>query len=375
MGEASGSRAGRHWASSFSRGPSSKACVEALEVISPGGTTSIEITGGRGAGLRTARLLAARTARMAGLVPVASAVLVRLPWLRDRLAGRHLCILLDEHPPAERAILAMFLGQMGTTSARRHILLRFTRTEAPRPGARQIDSMGIAAMTSMVFVDDDNGPSHEELFDAARGAAGRPGLFLERLRAAHLGEPAARIAVVHESSPAYLVGTPAPAASLAWCRPCAARRAGAGRPARGSRQTRVGHPPAGPCLACARRARCARARCLLRRAACLDLSRSRTERSCDRAVRARANAIRRRRDRNRRGRGNRNRLDGPASIPGGGGLAAGRMRGGRPAWRRRPHEPGLARARAVSLLAGPPRRSGRRAHDPCDAVVERRWYG
>ncbi len=181
---------------------------EALELVSPGGTTSIEITGGKGVGLRTARLLAARSARVAGFVPVASAVLVRLPWLRERLARRHLCILLDDHPSAERATLAMFLAQMGTASARRHVLLRFTRSEAPHPGARQIDSMGIAAMTSMVFVDHDNGPSSEELFDAARGAAGRPGLFLERLRAAHLGEPTARIAVVHESSPAYVLGSP-----------------------------------------------------------------------------------------------------------------------------------------------------------------------
>jgi DNA-binding NtrC family response regulator/tetratricopeptide (TPR) repeat protein len=148
---------------------------------------------------------------MAGLVPVASAVLVRLPWLRERLARRHLCILLDDHSPAERTTLAVFLAQMGTASARRHVVLRFTRTEAPRPGALQIDSMGIAAMTSMVFIDDDGRPSHAELFDAARGAAGRPGLFLERLRAAHLGEPAARISVVHESSPAYALGSPAAA--------------------------------------------------------------------------------------------------------------------------------------------------------------------
>ena len=128
---------------------------EALEVAVPGGTTAIEITGGRGSGLRTTRLLAARTARLAGFVPVASSVLIRLPWLRERLAGRHLCILLDDHGPDERLTLAMFLSQLGTASARRHVLLRFTRTEAPHPGARPIDSMGIAAMTSMVFVDGD----------------------------------------------------------------------------------------------------------------------------------------------------------------------------------------------------------------------------
>ena len=184
---------------------------EAFDVAAPGGTTGIEIAGGRGSGLRTIRVLASRTARLAGLIPVASSVLVRLPWLRERFAGRHLCVLLDDHPAEERATLAMFLSQLGTASARRHVLLRFTRTEAPGPRARQIDSMGIAAMTSMVFVDGDTGPSHEELFDAARGAAGRPGLFLERLRAAHVGEPPAHIALVHESSPAYVFARRAPA--------------------------------------------------------------------------------------------------------------------------------------------------------------------
>ena len=181
---------------------------EALDVAVPGATTSIEITGGRGSGLRTARVLAARAARLAGLVPIASTVIVRLPWVRDRLAGRHLCVVLEDHPAAERHALALYLAQLGTASARRHVLLRFTRTEAPRPGAHHIDPMGIAAMTSMVFVDGDNGPSHEDLFDAARGAAGRPGLFLERLRAAEVAGAPARVTVVHESSPAYVFGPP-----------------------------------------------------------------------------------------------------------------------------------------------------------------------
>ena len=205
---------------------------EALEVAVPGGTTAIEITGGRGSGLRTARLLAARTARMAGFVPVASAVLVRLPWLRERLAGRHICILLDDHGPDERLTLAMFLAQLGTASARRHVLLRFTRTEAPHRGTRQIDSMGITAMTSMVFVDGERGPAHEELFEAARGAAGRPGLFLERLRAKGCGESGSRLAVVHESSPAYVF-----------------EPAGAARPSRGVNRVLRDSPERGARLA------------------------------------------------------------------------------------------------------------------------------
>ncbi len=168
------------------------------------GPLGLEIAGGAGSGVRTTRLLSARVARLAGFVPVASAVLVRLPWLREVLIGRHVCVFLDDHPPDERALLATFLAELGARSARCHLLLRFTRTEAPRRGARWIDSMGIAAMTSMVFADGDNGPTHLEMFDAARGAGGRPGVFLSNLRA-HVTDPPLRIAVVHESSPAYLV--------------------------------------------------------------------------------------------------------------------------------------------------------------------------
>ena len=46
--------------------------AEAIQVAAPGGATSLEIAGGRGSGIRTARLFAARTARAAGFVPIAS---------------------------------------------------------------------------------------------------------------------------------------------------------------------------------------------------------------------------------------------------------------------------------------------------------------
>jgi DNA-binding NtrC family response regulator len=168
------------------------------------GPLGIEIAGGAGSGIRTTRLLASRLARLGGYVPVASTVLVRWPSLRPHLLGRHLCVLLDDHPQEERDLLATFLAELGARSARRHLLLRFTRTETPRRGARHIDSMGIAAMTAMVFVDGERGPSPEELFDAARGAAGRPGLFLGKLRAS-VGDAGASPPLVHESSPAYVV--------------------------------------------------------------------------------------------------------------------------------------------------------------------------
>ena len=181
---------------------------EALDGAGPGGTTSLEISGGRGAGLRTAQLMSARIVRLAGFVPVASTSIVRLPSLRDTLHGRHVCVFLENHDAAERSTLAAFLASLGVASSRRHVLLRFSRSEAVPRGAQPLDGLGITAMTAMVFTGED-GPSYDELFDAARGAGGRPGLFLERLRATQLDHPVGRTTVVHESAPAYVLDPPA----------------------------------------------------------------------------------------------------------------------------------------------------------------------
>ncbi len=180
---------------------------EALDGAGLGGTTSLEISGGRGAGLRTAQLMSARIVRLAGFVPVASTSIVRLPSLRDALHGRHVCVFLDNHDAAERATLASFLASLGVASSRRHVLLRFSRSEAVPRGAQPLDGLGITAMTAMVFAGED-GPSYDELFDAARGAGGRPGLFLERLRATQVDHPLGRTTVVHESAPAYVLDPP-----------------------------------------------------------------------------------------------------------------------------------------------------------------------
>ena len=180
---------------------------EALDGAGFGGTTSLEISGGRGAGLRTAQLMSARIVKLAGFVPVASTSIVRLPSLRDTLQGRHVCVFLDNHDAAERATLATFIASLGVASSRRHVLLRFSRSEAVPRGAQPLDGLGITAMTAMVFADED-GPSYDELFDAARGAGGRPGLFLERLRATEVDQPGRRITVVHESAPAYVLDPP-----------------------------------------------------------------------------------------------------------------------------------------------------------------------
>ena len=186
---------------------------EALDGAGVGGTTSLEISGGRGAGLRTAQLMSARIVRLAGFVPVASTSIVRLPSLRDTLHGRHVCVLPRQSRRSRaRDCSPSFLASLGVASSRRHVLLRFSRSEAVPRGAQPLDGLGITAMTAMVFAGED-GPSCDELFDAARGAGGRPGLFLERLRATQVDQPGGRTAVVHESAPAYVLdsaGAPEP---------------------------------------------------------------------------------------------------------------------------------------------------------------------
>ena len=254
---------------------------EALEVAAPGGTTSIEIAGGRGQGFARTRLLAARTARLAGFVPVASS----RPGFGCRgcasaLPARHLCVLLDDHT-LERTGDARDVPGSARQSPARGGTCCFDSpgSDAASGAAHAIDSMGIAAMTSMVFVDGDSGPSHEELFDAARGASGRPGpLPRAPARGACRASRAAHIALVHESSPAYVFAQPGArhrrrAASAACCTTHRTRRqaGGAGPP-------RVGAASARARVARARGARRAGAGGGLRRAAGLDCSRSRPQR-------------------------------------------------------------------------------------------------
>jgi DNA-binding NtrC family response regulator/tetratricopeptide (TPR) repeat protein len=179
------------------------ALVEALQEAAPGGTAAIDVSGGPGSGLRTLRALTARAARLAGYVPVSSAVLLRMPCLHASVIDRHVCVFMeDRHSSAERIALASFLTSLAIHSARRHLVLNFARTEHRR-SALEIDCMGISALTEMVFVDRDFGPAPDEILRAARDADGRPGAFLSRLRAASFGDHVSRIAAVHESSAVY----------------------------------------------------------------------------------------------------------------------------------------------------------------------------
>jgi DNA-binding NtrC family response regulator len=175
--------------------------AEAFEDASPGGIATIDITGPPGSGVRTVRTLAARAARLNGYVPVAGAMLARPLGIRRQLLDRHVCVLVDGAD--DQAVAAVFLTRLGTASGRRQLLLRFHRAPVRSPSALEMDPLGVTAMTAMVFIDRDYGPPCEEVLEAARQAAGKPGAFLERLRAARFEDHRVHITLVHENSAQY----------------------------------------------------------------------------------------------------------------------------------------------------------------------------
>jgi DNA-binding NtrC family response regulator/tetratricopeptide (TPR) repeat protein len=203
--------------------------TEVLDQASPGGTAIVDVVGVPGTGLRTARTLSARLARLAGYVPVSSALIGEDPWIRTVLGERHVCILLDDrHDCDERTRVAALVAGLGTTSARRHVLMRFRRTAERAARAMQIEPLGVVSMAGMVFVDRDYGPSTDQIFEAARAAEGRPGAFLARLGAARFDDRPMRASVVHESRQAYVADRPA-------C-PVTVRRTTVGRALRDARE-------------------------------------------------------------------------------------------------------------------------------------------
>jgi DNA-binding NtrC family response regulator/tetratricopeptide (TPR) repeat protein len=186
------------------------ALEDALDSAGPGGATAIDVCGGSGSGLRTLQGLTARAARLRGYLPVAIRAIQAWPWLTDALIDRHVCVLIAGAEGGSREPLVRFLARLGRASARRHIVITFARTPRGGPRALQIEPMGVRAMTSMIYVDPEEGPSPHELFSAARDADGSPGLFLSRLRAARFEAHQPRVLLVHEAVEPY-VPDPAPA--------------------------------------------------------------------------------------------------------------------------------------------------------------------
>ena len=163
-------------------------------------STVMTVVGPSAAGLRTLRTFVARSARVAGFIPVCPAVLVT--HFGDPAAvGRHFCVLDDESFGTRE--FADALVRLAAASARRHIVVRFRRLRGAR-GAIHLDPLSVRTLMGMVFAEADVGPTEQELFEAARLSEGRPGAFLAHLMAA--GHPHTSSAVaVHEEVQDYLV--------------------------------------------------------------------------------------------------------------------------------------------------------------------------
>ncbi|MCA1563279.1 MAG: hypothetical protein LC804_24515 [Acidobacteria bacterium] len=184
-----------------------RALTDALDAAGPPGSTAVDVIGDRLMGLRTLLVAMAREARVRGYVPLSLSVLARWPAVGELMLDRHVCVLAQEFDDEiEQRALAAFLARLGAASARRHLVFRFRREAGGVIPAVRLEPMGVTAMTGMVFVDDDFGPSMEELFSAARRAAGRPGKFLEHLQAWAVPCPRAAPMVLHEAAVRYRTG-------------------------------------------------------------------------------------------------------------------------------------------------------------------------
>jgi DNA-binding NtrC family response regulator/tetratricopeptide (TPR) repeat protein len=235
-----------------------EAVADALDVGCPGGACAIAIEGPHGSGLRTLRLATARAARLRGYVPLAPGSLRRFAWLGEQFIDRHVCVIADATAQPLNAAFApdltVLLTRLAAASARRHLVVSFTR-----PGLSagrtvvHVDSMGVTAMASMVFVDGECGPSADDVFAAARGAEGRPGLCLARLGAHEYTFTRRRAMAVHESPQTYEIQRPSAEPAL----PSAPRSPAA---------LGVGQRSIGRAESLARRGRHAAASRLLRRA-------------------------------------------------------------------------------------------------------------
>lgn len=178
------------------------------EVLDSGGTgpLTIAVAGPPRSGISTVRQAFARVARLAGYLPVGAEAAHRWPQLQQLTVGRHVCVMSDDEAVPDTVVRAAWLARLGIESTRHHLHLTFVRCTDATTGALSLDPLGVAAMTSMVYVDPDFGPSAKELFTAARLADGWPGQFLAALRAEPLdGVSPASASTVHEAPAPYIV--------------------------------------------------------------------------------------------------------------------------------------------------------------------------
>jgi transcriptional regulator with AAA-type ATPase domain len=177
---------------------------EALGVASRSGPSALTVSGPPHAGLRTLRTFIARAARLHGFVPVCGELLAsgRLgPLPRER----HICLLDDAIGQGRRGDeIARHLIEMARASTRAHVLIRFERGRSGRASI-PLEPMSVRSLVGMVFAGKIDPVGENELFAAAREAAGRPGDFVARLGGAGFDRRPAPVMSVHETPHEYLV--------------------------------------------------------------------------------------------------------------------------------------------------------------------------
>ena len=183
--------------------PAYDAIADALDVVWPAGPSAIFVGGSLQSGLRTARLIAARLARLRGYVALDAELLECRPSFAEFTANRHVCVLADERQTAARSV-CMLLRRLGSESPRRHVVLVFARPPSGPPRRWiAIDRMGVTAMSAMIFVDHVQGPNPGEILHAIRVADGSPGVFLQHLGSTEYALNRTGTLVVHESPQPY----------------------------------------------------------------------------------------------------------------------------------------------------------------------------
>jgi hypothetical protein len=173
------------------------AIADVLDSESPAGMRSLAVAGPPGSGLRTLWRTAAHLARVRGYVPVSAAVLRRWPELDEVVRGRFVCLLDDQEEDGP------VLAPLRFACGRSHVHLRFCRGDVRRLRFVKVDAMEISAMTNMIFADPEMPADDRALVDAARSAFGRPGAFLDALRALPFDIPHAHVMMVHETPGVY----------------------------------------------------------------------------------------------------------------------------------------------------------------------------
>jgi DNA-binding NtrC family response regulator/tetratricopeptide (TPR) repeat protein len=171
-----------------------------IEAPGPPGVTAITVHAPEGGGLRTARLVVARAARLAGFVVLDS----RFGALEDALTPpRHLCVL-DWLTPA--AVLPAALSHAAAAGGRRHLWIRFCRHPVTGGGAMGLEPLMTRELTAAIYVDAEFSLSAAEVRGAVPAARGWPGALIASLSSSCTGGRARGGAGwLHETAPEYVV--------------------------------------------------------------------------------------------------------------------------------------------------------------------------